>query len=371
MDPGLNACGACGALPPGYMQACVPSNPCHNGLGNCTGGCTDQNTDLPNGSAPTACGSGYVCYGGACTQQYVEYSIPTASSSAQGITSAGGLLWFTEQAGHKIASITTGGAIHEYALSSGSDAYDITAGSDGNVWFTQTNDNYVTHFSPSNPASQTWHVLPTAGSYPAGIASGASDGNVWFAANGINQVGVISTSSYAITQLNPPVNACGVSVEAFALANDGHLWFTESFNGYVGRINPGSPLSATTFTEYSIDTALGGSPGCGYPRLGITALPDSSLWMSGLSNLVRFPLPSGPPALVAGTPSTGWAPMTAGSDGHVWLAAIAGVQRVSASGTVQSFGTNPASFITPGPDGNIWFTETSVNKIGRIIPPYP
>jgi streptogramin lyase len=74
---------------------------------------------------------------GAATR-FREVAIPTANSSPVGITAGpDGNLWFTENAGNKIGRITTTGVITEFPVpSSDSSPYGITAGQDGNLWFT-------------------------------------------------------------------------------------------------------------------------------------------------------------------------------------------------------------------------------------------
>jgi len=65
--------------------------------------------------------------------------------------------------------------------------------------------------------------------------------------------------------------------------------------------------------------------------------------------------------------------ITAGPDGHVWFAALAGtIGRVAMDGTITEFRvptdlSRPLD-ITSGPDGNLWFTEPGANKVGRINP---
>src|SRR6266496_6023730 len=69
------------------------------------------------------------------------FPIPTSDSSPHGITAGpDGNLWFTEYYGNQIGRITTSGTITEFPLPTGIAPYEITTGEDGNVWFTETND---------------------------------------------------------------------------------------------------------------------------------------------------------------------------------------------------------------------------------------
>ena len=65
--------------------------------------------------------------------QFVEY--PLADQSHPGGITAGpdGNVWFTERSADRIGRITPSGQIVEFALAAGADPNDITAGSDGNV----------------------------------------------------------------------------------------------------------------------------------------------------------------------------------------------------------------------------------------------
>jgi streptogramin lyase len=78
----------------------------------------------------------------------------------------------------------------------------ITAGPDGNLWFTEDVGN-IGRIKPSGAIKE--FPLPSGASDPTGIASGA-DGNLWFTENGAiggNKIGRI-TPSGMITEFAPP-----------------------------------------------------------------------------------------------------------------------------------------------------------------------
>ena len=66
--------------------------------------------------------------------------------------------------------------------------------------------------------------------------------------------------------------------------------------------------------------------------------------------------------------------ITSGPDGNLWFAESTGpgaIGRITPSGTITEFTSGvsgPAEGITLGPDGNLWFTEPAPEKIGRITP---
>ena len=73
-----------------------------------------------------------------------EFAVPTAFSAPFGITAGpDGNLWFTEER-NNIGRITTAGAITEFAVpTANSEPFGITAGPDGNLWFTEEGGNNI------------------------------------------------------------------------------------------------------------------------------------------------------------------------------------------------------------------------------------
>jgi streptogramin lyase len=60
-----------------------------------------------------------------------------------------------------------------------------------------------------------------------------------------------------------------------------------------------------------------------------------------------------------------------GSDGNLWFgdSSVSKVGYVTPAGVVNEFATSgPIAYIAPGSDGNMWFTEYSLNQIGRVTP---
>jgi len=118
----------------------------------------------------------------------------------------------------------------------------------------------------------------------------------------------------------------------------------------------------------------------------ITKGPDGALWFTETgSNAIGRVDPSGkvtqflPETSVGGVPgfSPGSEPLgiTTGPDGNLWFteASIDRIARLTPGGLITEFSTGitPGSFpeaIVAGPDGNLWFTESLGNRIARITP---
>jgi virginiamycin B lyase len=120
-----------------------------------------------------------------------EFAVPTANSSPDFITAGpDGNLWFTEFNTNKIGRITTAGVVTgEFATpTAGSDPVFITAGPDGNLWFTEESGNNIGRISPTPSHKLAEFAVPTANSFPFGITAGP-DGNIWFTEEFANQIG--------------------------------------------------------------------------------------------------------------------------------------------------------------------------------------
>src|SRR5262249_50703404 len=107
--------------------------------------------------------------------------------------------------------------------------------------------------------------FPTAGSSPEGISAGP-DGNLWFTEFNGNNVGMINPATHAIAEFPVPLASAGP--RDTTAGPDGNVWFTEESAGYkIGMINP----ATHAITEYPVPYANSSS-------MGIAAGPDGNVW---------------------------------------------------------------------------------------------
>jgi streptogramin lyase len=314
-------------------------------------------------------------FGNAATQDisagtglgFISELVPaTAHSYPEGITAGpDGNLWFTENFGNKIGNITPQGAITEFPVPSAG-PHGITAGPDGNLWYTTDYINSGNHVGRITPAGTvTEFNLPTnSASY--GITAGP-DGNLWFTELA-GKVGRI-TPTGTITEFNVNGNPHGIT-----RGPDGNLWFVDHLLDKVGKITPSGVV-----TEFQL-------PQNSEPE-DITAGPDGNLWFTepGYGPNGQVPsqvgriTPTGTiTQFLLGTIYHGddIRPMgiTAGPDGYLWFteAGATKIGRINAAGVPNYYSIPTASSqpygITRGPDGNLWFTESDyyANRVGRI-----
>jgi virginiamycin B lyase len=163
---------------------------------------------------------------------------------------------------------------------------------------------------------------------------------------------------------------------------DGALWFTQlggwcaqGAGNKIGRLTVAGAL-----TEYSVPRENS------YPG-AIAAGPDGALWfgaqaanaigrLSPDGRFAAYPVPTAVPTTLQGcthpTSRPGEGGLVVGPDGALWFGESSGnkVGRLGADGGLTEFPIpTPYSApigITAGPDGALWFVERQAGKVGRI-----
>jgi streptogramin lyase len=209
-----------------------------------------------------------------------------------------------------------------YSLADGIFAQAMTAGPDGNLWFTgkgpSTGREVVGKVTPAGEVTE--YPLPDA--YPNGwgtdsIVSGP-DGDLWFVEWAANAIGRVATDGRTTSYPLPQARS---RPTAITVGPDGNLWFTEGAGSRIGRITTGGEIK-----EFALR-------------------PGSR--------------PSG---------------IVAGSDGNLWFTERGAnrIGRITTSGRITEFHVPgpwaKLSGIAAGPEGNLWFTEGAFPRVGRITP---
>jgi virginiamycin B lyase len=246
-------------------------------------------------------------------------------------------------------------SISEFPVTPGSFPFGITAGPNGNLWFTQVNSNQIGEIDPVMHVVSEYPI-PTPQSGTIGITAGP-DGNLWFAEAKANKIGKINPTTHVISEYAIPT--ANSSPGLIAAGPDGNLWFTEVDGNKIGKINP----TTHAITEFPIPTANS-------QPAQIVAGPDGNLWFAenntnqiGVFNLAtdhitEFPLP---------TANSQPLSITAGPDGNLWYTEYNNYRIGSINPTTHHITEYPNPLnrpyaLTVGPDGNIWFTEENNNS---------
>lgn len=234
----------------------------------------------------------------------------------------------------------------------------LTAGPDGNMWFTTGGSVSINRVTPGG---QVTPFRGTEVSNPLGIAVGV-DGDLWFANNGQSWGGDARLGSImrrrpdgTITTYRSPLVS---RPEAMARGGDGNIWFTDANTRTLGRITADGVV--TTF----------GHPAITRPQ-ELTAGADGNVWFCDtLGRAIGKVAPDGIITMFPLGPTTNPRDIVGGPDGNVWFTTGAGpVGRITPSGTITMF-ADPAGaaggFITSGPDGDLWLTHGASNVVSRL-----
>jgi streptogramin lyase len=237
--------------------------------------------------------------------------------------------------------------------------WGITAGPDGNVWFTEESNNAVGRITPGAVITEFGAGFPTGS--PRGIVTGP-DGNLWVAMAGGNGAIARVTKAGVVTEFPVPTPGDPTDI---AVGPDNNLWYVDSASDLVGRIAPNGSI-----TEFS------GLSGGSEPS-SITKGPDGAMWMTlARSGKIGRVTTTGVVSEFSSGLSGSGEPkdIVAGPDGNLWFTLHANpgaIGRITPKGAVTEFSAGLTRDSKPhgialGPDGALWFTEAGKAAIGRI-----
>ncbi len=311
--------------------------------------------------------------GATLTARAADASVPLFTDSglsAPGSISAGsdGALWFLNSNANAIGRITTTGTF-SYFTDPGHTlgAGHMTAGPDGAMWFTNL-DASIGRIDTTTHAVTNY--TDVAVKQAKGITAGP-DGALWFTDTGNNSIGRIDPTSHAITEY---ADASVADPTSIATGPDAGLWFTNHGTGTIGRIDP----TTHVITKYAASISGPSS---------ITAGPDGALWFTSdtSANPIGRITTSGSVQnyVEPGSHVLGADAITRGPDGALWFVdrAAFAIGRVTTGGTITRLHTVSVSGvnavgIAAGPDGAMWFTDdlrfgTFTDAIGRTTGTQP
>lgn len=274
-----------------------------------------------------------------------DLGTPLAQSTFVGALTAGpdGNVWFSaanQGSGPKrvVGEIDADGKATEYEVPAGAES--IATGADGNVWFAESDG--IGKITPQGQVSS--FGLPDRAGTPAALTAGP-DGNVWFVTGKPFAVGRITLAG-AVTTF--PLGGAG-RPNSIAVGPAGELWFTESGAARIGRV---------TVTGKEREFRL---PGAGARPSSIALGADGNLWfgdrssprvgrMTTAGKVTYFPVPT-----LSATDE-----VVTGPEGEIWFTAGNEIGKISTAGKVGWPGCftegceYPPTAMTLTPDGRLW-----------------
>lgn len=287
------------------------------------------------------------------------FRLPTARAEPFDIAAGpDGSVWFTEFGDDKIGRVSPGGTVAEYQVPTpDAGPYQITAGRGGAMWFTEYNTTKVGMVTARGTVTEFTMPGPTYG----GLGITGTSGGDLYVADPLDAVDRIAPGgAMTRTALRQDLTDAPFAIVA---TGDGQIWFSR-YQGYY---------------EFSrVLQPLGGQPvKLPDPLSDVDALaagPDGAIWFTDFATsavgrldvtsrrVTEFPV---------GPAYCGLTDITAAPDGTSWFSAQDGiVGRVTAGGAVTELtlpqpGANPDG-IAAGPGHTIWVTETGANAIAEI-----
>ena len=322
--------------------------------GGGTGGSTGGSAGTGGGGTSIDAGHDAPNDGGSGT--ITEFNIPTPNAGAYDIVrGADGNLWFTEEMGNKIGRITVDGVITEYSIPTANARPRGLTASGARIYFTEFAANQIGYLDTANPSAIT-EAACLAG--PTGMATDFG-GVVWYTAVGANEVVKLASNGTAAGHWSTPNGVNG----AIALVLTYSLWLGTNAQGRMDTVDPSTNgMSALTFP----DDALG------QPVTDMLIDWNDDFWVLDGPALRRF---DGLTFSASGSMrSVVQGPVATASVKNLYITAPSInailVKSTGASLTIYPIPTAGGSphDIIDGADKNLWFTERTGNKIGRLVP---
>lgn len=308
--------------------------------------------------------------------QITEFSLPAKAKPVYITAGPDGDMWFTDNGTNTIGRITTSGEAAEFGLGVTPEANltGIAAGPDGNLWFTERNGRKIGRITPAGAITEFSAGL-TNNPDIYGITAGPEK-DMWFTETYTAHIGKIDPSTGQITEL--PASQSGGVFTKIAAGPEGNLWYTVSNQGLIGEMTAAGTSTSSSPLPPS-DCTSGYPTSCPYPE-SITVGPEGDMWFDERhANAIGRITPTGLVSEFADglTHEAGVADLAAGPEGDMWFteAQANQVGRITPTGTIAEY-TWPSREaglfgIALGPDENLWVVENGAGKIARVIPDVP
>ncbi len=321
--------------------------------------------------------------------EYIEeYSVPTPASAPLAIAvDNNGIVWFTESNASKLARFDpVSREFTEYSVPWVGDMWGLAFDHSGGVWFTLYSGKGAVSpggsvvFGGSGRLVRFDQIrknftsinVPTVGSFPMRLVVDGQN-RVWFTELLGNKIGVYDQVKDQLTEYSVPTNASGPADLTFG--RNGALWFTETYAMSLGEFFPQNQ----SFIEYPLGAETA-SQIVSAP-IGIAVDAGGDVWVAdhggswivqfnpNTQEIVKYPTHIPPEDVY---PISLVNDLLLDSQGRVWFVEHAGnavgyLNVANRSMTEFPIPTGPIStslWIALAPNGDIWFTEWSTDKIG-------
>lgn len=281
----------------------------------------------------------------------------------------GDKLWVTGELHDFVVSVTLDGKQTFHPMPEGSGPHGIEFNRNGELWVSLEYAHRLVHLDDKGAILESVEVNAD----PHGLGMDPDGVTAWFTGKTANTVGKLSPDGQVTNYPLSTPSALPIYINA---GPDGNMWFTELTGNKIGRVTPSGQI-----TEFDIPTPN---------SRPIAIRPDPSgqaMWFTEEAgnkvgridmqgNITEFPIPKSQENVIL-------ASLTFDSAGSLWVQQYVDQNHPEPPGDDHIIRIEPktqqlTSFtvpdrgtvmhrITPGPDGNLWFTELKTDRIGRVL----
>jgi streptogramin lyase len=305
-----------------------------------------------------------------CLPSVTINEFPVGPDTHPNLIKAGpdGSMWFTNGSGQILDRITPAGQISGISFPLPEDIHSFAFGKDGNIWFGE-----ATHISEATPQGVLLrdYTIPSTLTtfYHALSITLGPDGNIWY--------GEGYAASEVIGRLTPDgqINEFPTTfqVDEITTGPDGNSWFDGEAHA-IGRVTPTGNVTIFNNPDSGLNNGA---------YRGLTSGPNGNLWMAPEAtsggNVIEEVNTAGQLVAMFSDPDSPYI-LTPGPDGDIWFTEITWpyaadggnhIGRITPQGNITEYPiptlNSEPSGITAGPDGNIWFTEYAAGQIGEVV----
>ncbi len=325
---------------------------------------------------------------------------PAPNGSTHEITfdaKGGNTLWVTGQNYDSVVKVTESGAMTFYPMPAGSGPHGIGFDADRRLWVSLEFSGQIVRLDANGKPDLTFDVklnCPTCANgqkintHPHGMSFGLDGRTIWFTGKATGTVGQLTPDGKMTTYALSTVGSVPIYVRA---GNDGTMWVTELVGNAIARITADGKV-----TEFPIPT---------HNSRPIAIVPEpgsNAMWFTEEAGnrvaritpdgtITEFPVPmTQPNSILAGlafdsennlwvqqyldqnnpTPAN---PSPSGSDSIIRIdksiltAAASDISKVPFTYYKTPSTQTVMHRIVQDPDGDIWFTELGINKVGKLF----
>jgi streptogramin lyase len=160
-----------------------------------------------------------------------SYPLTGGSSSTSLAFGPDGRMWVTDFGGSNIFACKRDSVTCDKYSLGDSEPQAIVAGTDGNLYFTDSLNNWIRQIKPDGTLGP-FRSVPTPSSRPDSIVTDAA-GNLWFTESAGNKIGRMTTAG-VFTEYTVPTGFSEPS--GIAVGPDGNIWFTEGIGNKIGKL---------------------------------------------------------------------------------------------------------------------------------------